>query len=270
MRQQIYYDFKNGILHAWKKYLLLFAAMIFISAIEYVTAREYIKYGFYHTMPSFGNYMIKWFRGIPRIDPTELKRELNIPQEWVALQILFILMCVSYVHSDFRANGYRLFLSIGNKKTWWASKIVWVWFTAICYSCLLYIFIFITSMISGQMQFLPTTNLWMGNMSFKLQLPYMITVFILPVVTFAALGSIEILIEFIFSPIYAVIFTLGYVLMGIYWIHPLLISNNTMFLRNAYFVPHTSIHTGLQILICIGISVTSLIIGIFYLKKYEF
>lgn len=270
MIRQISYDFKNGILHAWKKYSLIFLAMIFIGAYQYVDAKGNITFGFYHQMPSFGNYIIKWLRGIERINPTDLKRNLYIPQEWMTLQILFILLCVCYVHNDFKANGYRLFLSIGNKMTWWISKIIWVWVTALFYSCLLYISVFLVSVISGEMNFLPSSNLWMGHMSFKLKMSYIITIFFLPFITFAALGSIQILIEFIFSPIYAIIACLGYVLMGIYWIHPLLISNNTMFLRNACFMQNANIHTETEIPICIGISVVCLIIGTIYIKKYEF
>lgn len=270
MQRQLYYDVKNGVLNAWKKYFGILILMIVLCVLQYTEAITALKQNIYLDMPSFGNYLFKWFRGMVPITSTISVTKISIPQEWMLLHFLFLLLIVRYTRNDFKANGYRLFLSIGNKKNWWISKIIWVWISAACYYGMLLLCIFFTALCSKDIALVPHSGIWIGDFAFTIDPMYLITIFILPIFTLAALGSIQIWIEFIFSPIYAMIFSLGYLLMGIYWVNPLLISNNIMLYRNACFMQHNGIHTSVELFVCVCMILSSLAGGLLYLKHYDF
>lgn len=268
MKEQIRYDVKMGILHEWWKYLFVGMLILLVCAMEAGQAAECVKQKFF-TEPSFGNYLIKWMRGIQPIQYTNRERQMAMPFEWMALQMSYLILIAKYTATDLEQNGYKLFIRIGKKSIWWYGKCVWVFLSTLLYYGLFYGILSCFAIATGSLQLEPTSEIWVGGIGSFTNANGIIQIFLLPVLVSTVIGLGQIFLELVVSPVIAIIVSCGYLLASLYWCNPFLLGNYSMIERNSAFIGEKGVSSIIGVTLCVAAMMTICFLGNKYIKKME-
>ena len=129
---QIKYDFINGIVHQWKKFLLI--AVVYAVLITDFLVRCKTK----HFMGQYtsSDIILYIFRGMRWI--VDVQTDINIPTAYILPNILIGFAIGNYPFKDINGYGGMVLMRAGKKLVWWLSKCIWAVFTAcICYGILI-------------------------------------------------------------------------------------------------------------------------------------
>ena len=122
---QIRYDIINGIVHQWKKFLLI--AVVYAVLITEFLVRCNLKHymGEYTTSD-----IILWmFKGMTWI--TDGQKDINIPTAYILPNILIAFVIGNYPFKDINGYGGMILMRSGKKSVWWFSKCIWAVITAV-------------------------------------------------------------------------------------------------------------------------------------------
>lgn len=129
---QIKYDFINGIVHQWKKFLLI--AVVYAVLITDFLVRCKTK----HFMGQYtsSDIILYIFRGMRWI--VDVQTDINIPTAYILPNILIGFAIGNYPFKDINGYGGMVLMRAGKKLVWWISKCIWAVLTAcICYGILI-------------------------------------------------------------------------------------------------------------------------------------
>lgn len=268
MKGQIRYNIKMGILYEWWKYLFVGILLALVCGMEAGQAAECVKQKIY-AEPSFGNYVIKWMRGIKPVQYTTRERQVAMPFEWLVLQIGYLMMIARYTAADLKQNGYKLFLRIGNKSTWWYGKCIWVMISTLLYYVIFYGILSGFAFFTGKFRLDATSEIWVGGIGKLTNPDGIIQIFLMPVLTGVVIGLGQILLELIFSPMVAIIINCGYMLASLYWCNPLLLGNYSMIERNSAFIGEKGVSSLTGVILSMAAMMVICFLGNKYIKMME-
>ena len=121
---QIKYDFINGIVHQWKKFLLI--AVVYAVLITDFLVRCKTK----HFMGQYtsSDIILYIFRGMRWI--VDVQTDINIPTAYILPNILIGFAIGNYPFKDINGYGGMVLMRAGKKLVWWLSKCIWAVLTA--------------------------------------------------------------------------------------------------------------------------------------------
>ena len=212
---QIKYDFINGIVHQWKKFLLI--AVVYAVLITDFLVRCKTK----HFMGQYtsSDIILYIFRGMRWI--VDVQTDINIPTAYILPNILIGFAIGNYPFKDINGYGGMVLMRAGKKLVWWLSKCIWAVFTAcICYGILIL-------EIAG-------VSLAGGRLNLTRLTVYMIIVGLL---TTIAICLVQICVSQIMGPIIGYIAVVVILIMGVFFRSFLFIGNGFMALRNIMYTP---------------------------------
>ena len=254
-----------GIIHRmW--YMLIFAGAVSLVCMTHLSqAAIYVEGGF-GTQPSFGNYLIKWLRGMTELKQEQNSREVFIPCEWIVLQLSYMTIIAGYAGTNLRQCGYQIFLRSGSKLNWWRSKYIWLLGTTILYYLVFIGIVWSFAMASGNGTIQITSNLWVGQA--RLYHNWAV-ILITSVLANYAIGSIQLVLEIIATPIIAIVVTMGYCVAGVFWCQMAFVGNYGMLYRTDSLNGSNGLNSLLGMAISLLIILCTYIAGRIYIRKFE-
>ena len=122
---QVRYDIVNGIVHQWKKFLLL--AIVYGVLITQFLAVCRLKHliGQY----TISDIVLYLFKGMSWI--TDDKSEVIIPTAYVLPNVLIAFAIGNYPFKDINGYGGMVLMRARKKSVWWISKCIWAVITSV-------------------------------------------------------------------------------------------------------------------------------------------
>lgn len=259
---QIKYDFINGIVHQWKKFLLI--AVVYAVLITDFLVRCKTK----HFMGQYtsSDIILYIFRGMRWI--VDVQTDINIPTAYILPNILIGFAIGNYPFKDINGYGGMVLMRAGKKLVWWLSKCIWAVFTAcICYGILI-LEIAGVSLAGGRLSLQVNKQVCISidgydktliknNPNLTRLTVYMIIVGLL---TTIAICLVQICVSQIMGPIIGYIAVVVILIMGVFFRSFLFIGNGFMALRNIMYTPEGGSLT-LTVIADIVLIVVSVIAG---------
>ncbi len=183
MRRLVMYDWKNGVLRAWPRYLLSGILMVLLCMAQMRQAREGVKTGLY-SGPSFGNYLAVWLKGMREPQGIAKIRHLKLPAEWLALQLGHAFVLAGYARADLDRNGRSLVLRAAGRTAWWDAKCIWAAMGTAVYYLMFYGIVAAASYLSGvigaggSMSVIPASRIWVSDFACPGHLVAVLSVFV--------------------------------------------------------------------------------------------
>ena len=259
---QIKYDFINGIVHQWKKFLLI--AVVYAVLITDFLVRCKTK----HFMGQYtsSDIILYIFRGMRWI--VDVQTDINIPTAYILPNILIGFAIGNYPFKDINGYGGMVLMRAGKKLVWWISKCIWAVLTAcICYGILI-LEIAGVSLAGGRLSLQVNRQVCISidgydktliknNPNLTRLAVYMIIVGLL---TTIAICLVQICVSQIMGPIIGYIAVVVILIMGVFFRSFLFIGNGFMALRNIMYTPEGGSLT-LTVIADIVLIVVSVIAG---------
>lgn len=251
----------------WKRYVLVFGIILLIGILEIKQAFQSYEGGFFE-LPSYGNFLVKWLQGMPLITGTN-GRQLKIPAEWIVLQGGYLLNIVGDCTQSLSKNNYYELLHRGKRVRWWSAKCGWLVKNTMLYYCGFFLMVFGFSMITGNVGWKPSSEIWLGGLNYEMNGETFAMTFLLPLLASMCVGMMEMLFEIVFSPVTALVLCSGYLVAGIFSNSALFVGNYTMFYRNAMYIGERGVDTGMGMLTCAGGILIFYLLGREKIKRWE-
>lgn len=268
MKEQIRYNVKMGIIHKWWKYACVAILITIIGIMEARQAAECVEKNIY-AQPSLANYLVQWMKGIKPIERSTDTRQVQIPSEWLVLQISYLIFVAGYAAMDLKKNSAHILLRSRRKITWWHGKCIWLFLSTILYYVLFYGIVIGFAGVTGSLTLKPTSEIWIGEMTDIVNRECLIQIFLLPVLISATVGMVQMLLELLISPVVSIVIMSGYMLASLYWTSPFLLGNYTMLYRNCYFIGEKGVAVQNGVVSCIVIMIFTGIAARSYIKRME-
>ena len=267
---QIKYDFINGIVHQWKKFLLI--AVVYAVLITDFLVRCKTK----HFMGQYtsSDIILYIFRGMRWI--VDVQTDINIPTAYILPNILIGFAIGNYPFKDINGYGGMVLMRAGKKLVWWISKCIWAVLTAcICYGILI-LEIAGVSLAGGRLSLQVNKQVCISidgydktliknNPNLTRLAVYMISVGLL---TTIAICLVQICVSQIMGPIIGYIAVVVIMIMGVFFRSFLFIGNGFMALRNIMYTPEGGSLT-LTIIADIMLIVISVIAGYVSFRRMD-
>lgn len=289
---QIKYDFINGIVHQWKKFLLI-AVVYAVLITDFLvrcktkhfmgqyTSSDIILYIFRGMLEgrtkqkrTFYNIILYIFRGMRWI--VDVQTDINIPTAYILPNILIGFAIGNYPFKDINGYGGMVLMRAGKKLVWWISKCIWAVLTAcICYGILI-LEIAGVSLAGGRLSLQVNRQVCISidgydktliknNPNLTRLAVYMISVGLL---TTIAICLVQICVSQIMGPIIGYIAVVVIMIMGVFFRSFLFIGNGFMALRNIMYTPEGGSLT-LTIIADIMLIVISVIAGYVSFRRMD-
>lgn len=227
------YDLKNGILSAWKHYLL---ALVFFLCIGvdflYRCAVFQPKQNF--TLGDFAAYV---FAGMRKYVPS-IYDSFRFPALWVLLFALILYGTLRYTDEDMRGFGQHTMLHSASRNAWWFSKCAWNALSVLTFFLLLWVVMLLFA-LCGDLQFSfeisPYIDLFLDAGEVRIpsvEWSLTLELFILPPMVAIALSMVQMTLSLFMKPVFSYICSLVYLLASAYYTSPALLGNYAMVLRS--------------------------------------
>lgn len=228
-------DLRIAIISQWKKFipiiLIALAGCIYLS----ISSKGLIA------APAFMDYLIYFNKGIEpftRFDPNAV---FNIPGIWLCLHLYIFYLIADYPISDLRLLGKEILVRIENRRLWWISKCITTVFTVFLCYFLLFITIYIFTLLTrGHLSLQPSDILFKNIFGYSyLQIKtidFLVTVILLPFVITVSASLFQLSISLLSRSILSFLFIVIILVASTYYLNPLLIGNYLMLLRNNLFL----------------------------------
>ncbi len=183
------YDFKQGILNQFKKFLPIVLFVMIICSRLFVTYKNYIFIS-NNTLGgiSFADFFIYTFKGMKPYNPNDSSFIPNIP--WLLIYTYLFYLISAYPTKDLQCTGKQILLQGKSRAVWWLSKIVWcISIVIIFFICIAIGILFFSVLINAQISFEYNPEIHM----------------IFSEIVIGDMSSIEILSKFLFTPLFTAI-----------------------------------------------------------------
>jgi hypothetical protein len=203
------------------------------------------------------------------------EKAVQIPTSWLLTHILICYFTLHYLNDDLSHGGIQIIYRMRKKSLWWLSKVIWnIISVTSCYAVgygILYVLCVLTGKNGGfainQMLFsvifsesLP--NIYAGENSLFLYLCA------LPCVVGITISLLQMTLTLFVKPIFAYIASCVYFIAGLYYAHPVLISNYAMPVRGAVIGIYSfDFVSGISI--CLVYCLAAIVIGLIRINKMD-
>lgn len=236
---QIRYDIVNGIVHQWKKFLLI--AVVYAVIITDFLVRCKTR----HFIGQFtsSDIVLYMFKGMGWI--MSAQKDINIPTAYILPNILIAFAIGNYPFKDINGYGGMVLMRAGKKLVWWFSKCIWAMLTACISYAILIIEVAGVSLACGRLSLQVNKQVCISingydktliknNPNLTRLTVYMIVAGIL---TTIAICLVQICISQIMGPVIGYIAVVVILIMGIFFKSFLFIGNGFMAVRNNLYTP---------------------------------
>lgn len=227
---QIKHDLTVGILYQWEKYLPAVLIFLFICADLRLKAQG-------HAI-SYADYLIHAFQGMEVYIPSPDKK-FDIPVIWLAMNLYAAFLIGDYPLKDILGFGQQILIRSNHRGQWWFSKCIW----NLCSMLLFYgighlaIFLFTLFSCAGTFSMVPTevtatlSNMDISRLTGHTWIGF---VFVMPLLTSAALSLLQMTLEFVTKPIFSYAVIVCILVLSGYFFTPFFIGNGSMLLRSEF------------------------------------
>lgn len=267
---QIRYDITNGIIHQWKK-LLLLALVYSIIIGEFVVTYTLKKIDTPYTT---GDLFLWIFKGMDWI--TDTQQNIEIPTAYILPNVLIGFIIGNYPFKDINGYGGLVLMRTGKKSIWWISKCIWSILVAVISYSIMVIEVVLVSLINGRVSLDTTFSVGIKVSGYDRTIlesneqltKLVIAVVLVSFITTIALNLIQIFISQILGPIVGYIVIISILIVSIFVKSFFVVGNGFMAIRsNLYSANGGDIRQ--TILIDILMSLFVLIAGYFLLLKMD-
>jgi hypothetical protein len=257
------YDLVSGLYYNRVKWILGLGIFLLLSD---VSIKNCNIMGVHSGYLGYLTYIMK---GIPEYIKTDTSI-FQLPVCWLLFHAyLFFILCF-YPVNDLFGCGQRILILAESRKKWWYSKICWCVFTVGGY----YLLFYFTLLCMGLVEGVPSEGMegiynCLGiNLYLISQGEIMLIWIIMPLLFSITAGLLQMLVGIILKPVAAYGITMMILIASVYWLNPLMIGNYAMLLRNQPF-NENGVATGVGIVLCIMISLFSVIVGKSVVEKKD-
>ena len=162
----------------------------------------------------------------------------SFPTTWFMWDILPCVLTLSYMSEDLSQGGMQVLVRARKKTWWWFSKCLWNLWVVLVYYGLGYLTLWLLSFASGKAQTWEL-NPRIFQFQFAQSLPashstsLFVSVCLLPCLVGMAVNLMQMTLTLFVKPIFAFVAACCYCIIGIYYAHPLMLSNYAMPVRSA-------------------------------------
>ncbi len=271
--KQIKHDIQIGILYSWKIFIpfitiFLLASADFSSHSSRVTSHLLIQ-----KEPSFSDYAIDIFKGMPIFNPSSFFTKFEIPALFLFITIYLSYIIGKYPFKDLKGFGIQILLRSKKRSNWWFSKCIWCMFNVIIMYIIAYVIFFFFILKTGNFTFFnnPVINQTVSEVdSSRLkELDLFLVVYILPITTSFTLSLLQMVISMFTKPIIGNILIICLIVFSAYFCKSFLVGNYIMILRNECVISNAGVNTITGLIINAIISILCIIIGAIKFKKID-
>lgn len=237
------YDFRYGFLSRPGRW----AAVVLYAVFLFSSFSFSIFHGFYGEVDSLwsinslslsvGDLFVADLGGKLPPDFRQLQ-SYSFPTSWFVWQIIPCVCTLSYMIEDLSQGGMQVLIRAQKKSWWWFSKCLWnLWVVLVCYG-LEYLSLWVLSLISGKAQTWEL-NSRVFQFSFAQALPsthsthLFVSLCLLPCLAGMAVNLMQMTLSLFVKPVFAFTAVCCYLIVGVYYAHPLMLPNYAMPVRSA-------------------------------------
>lgn len=269
----LYYDFKNGFLIGWSKFLLLLVLIIAYCFDFYL--RKSNAYIFDEIIPqaTWIDYVFHVFAGEKEYVPS-LTEPFVFPVKWLLFHLFILYSTLYYPSRDLSTLGLNILVRTKGRFSWWISKVSW----NVCYVLALYIVTFTTvgmfCLIIGEPLSFNLTSMFINDI-FNASSPYesysnklVSSILLLPLIISIGLNLVQMTLALFVKPLYSFGLMAVMLLASTYYLHSYLPGNYAMLIRSEHVVENGVTFFGGMITSVILIAI-AVFVGSLYFKRYD-
>lgn len=168
--------------------------------------------------PGVCDYLVFLLEGM---EPHDFNRSngFRFPAIWMMFFVLFLISVARYAKSDMYGIGQQLLLKSGSRDLWWFSKMVWAFASAALYYSVIVVtvMLYLTARHGFRWSCTDFTASLVPGVAELSLAEQMLWLLAIPVLTLCVIGSMEILIEVLVSPVVGVAAILALLLAALYF-----------------------------------------------------
>lgn len=189
---------------------------------------------------SWMDYLLYTFRGIGAVDKSDPTRSINLPFVWLLIMSASLFVNLDYMLLDLTNNGQQIIIRSQSRKGWYFAKCVWNLASTMLFfvllACVELVFVGITGgLLSANNTEDAFMNLF-GMVTFDVilltKVQGMIIALLLPYLTAAALGMLEMTLCLFVKPVVSYLICMAILVLSVYWDSPFVLGNGAMTIRS--------------------------------------
>ena len=263
------YDLHQGLLRRWYLYVPVVVFCIGLCVEITIQATDYQHLD----IRSFtaGNFLAVLFEGIDEYIPSPVD-PFKLPLNWFLLRIYPICLISDHIVHDLKGTGQMVLLKTGSRRSWWASKIVWMMLMLSLYEILLVACTLGFSAVVGKLSLLPDREIlaYFFGWDFASQNTWdlLLSIYGLPWLAVLTSGILHLLFSLVLSPFFSALLLCVLDLAAAYFMVPFLPGEYTMLLRH-YQVAANGFSPSAGVILCTAILFAGITIGTVYFDRYD-
>lgn len=224
---------------------------------------------------SFGDVVLTQLGGILPPDINSVVQEFIFPVKWLFFHILILFFTLGYTSGDLTRCGMQVITRTGNKTRWWLSKCLWNLTAATSYYVVGIGVLYILSALTGKAPSMALNNtIFLGF--FGEPLPAwassgraMFTALcVTPCAAGLALNLVQMTLTLYIKPMIAFLLICAYWIAGVFYVHPMFLSNYALSVRNRAVGIYPLTNTG-GLVLSAAVAVCAVIIGCIRMQKMD-
>lgn len=236
---QVRYDFINGIVYQWKKFMLLAIAYAVIIADFLVRCKVRNLLGDFTCTD-----VVLWvFKGMSLIGAGS--QDFNIPTSYILPNVLIAFVIGNYPFKDINGYGGMVLMRAGKKSVWWISKCIWAVITAVVSYGILLIEVLVAALAGGKLTWQVNKNVCRIVSGYNKVLiennPYFtrlaVCMLIAGLLTTIAICFVQICVSQFMGPVIGYIAVIVILIVSVFFNTFALPGNAFMAFRNVMYVP---------------------------------
>lgn len=266
------YDIKNGVFLSWHKLLIgavyaVISCMILDRQIQNAVEAKHLPS---MLKASVFDYLCNIFKGIDRYSFTA-KGGFQIPALWCLFFVCYFFIIGRYIVNDLYGFGTHILLKAKSRKTWWISKCIWVFMTALVYFAVIVVTMILYCAFNNHLSFSITkeiltfhvsTNLWAQGLNFG------VAMLVLPLLVLFTMGMIQITISLLTSPIVGLLTVSSFLVASVYFYTPMLVGNFVVLKRSEAVIGGFANSTN-AFIYCLLIATIAFFIGLVWFERKD-
>lgn len=197
--------------------------------------------------------------------------EFKLPVLIIMVQSLLLIITGNYIQQELNGMGQIVILLSTSCKKWWAGKMLWLVEQVLLYYSLLLLLLSINILcLTNDLGKLEILNSYVYSTDEKNIALFLINLLVIPIATSIVLLMIQNVIGIYMGSMWGSVSFILSIIVASYKMHPFLIGNNFMMLRNSYFENTGIINCKLSYTVLLIIGCITYIIGYLLIEKKDF
>ena len=275
------YDLRQGLLTRSMKWL----AVMILSAFLFLCFSLDVFHLFYFDVDgfgginslglSFGDVVLTQTGGILPRKMASVAKEFSFPVKWLFLHALILYFTLSYTSDDLTRCGMQVITRTGSKWAWWLSKCLWNLTAVASYYLASMGTLFLLCVATGKAPGM-TLNSAVFMAPFAELLPewaaagreMFLALCVMPCVVGITLNIVQMVLTLYIKPIIAYILVCVYLIAGVFYVHPSLLSNYALTVRSQA-VGFYALNCSDGLIICTLICLAAVVVGGIRMQKMD-